>query len=218
MTRKRLFGGPALIVLFVVSAVAIAGGEGPKIKQVQASIVYTSAEGETRFCEGPGGETFAEQRVRAFGTAEGSPALSGDVEVSLKLLNEESTGESFQEGRLVIHDPNTGRKKVVARFTDAGVAEIFQGTLVGKVKRGSKLLIANWRTTFHPNGAIPADRRRGRRRTPARDRRARTLQGPVRELRDRTPVARGGSRRKAGSRTTRRLAESLTESTEERSR
>jgi hypothetical protein len=156
MTRKRLFGGLALIVLFVVSAVAIAGGEGPKIKQVQASIVYTSAEGETRFCEGPGGETFAEQRVRAFGTAEGSPALSGDVEVSLKLLNEESTGESFQEGRLVIRDPNTGRRKIVARFTDAGVAEIFQGTLVGKVKRGSKLLIANWRTTFHPNGAITA--------------------------------------------------------------
>jgi hypothetical protein len=45
---------------------------------------------------------------------------------------------------------------VVARFTDAGVAEIFQGVLVGEVTRGSTL-ITNWRTTFHPNGAVTAE-------------------------------------------------------------
>ena len=157
MTRKRLFGGLALIALFVVSAVAIAAGEGPKIKQVQASIVYTFAEGESRFCEEPGGESFVEQRVRVLGTAKGSPALSGAVELSLKLLNENSTGESFQEGRLVIRDRSTGLKKVVASFADAGVAEIFQGMLLGKVKQGSKALFANWRTTFHPNGSITSE-------------------------------------------------------------
>jgi len=46
-------------------------------------------------------------------------------DLSLSLLNENSTGESFQTGRLVIRDPDSGRKKVIARFTDAGVAEIF---------------------------------------------------------------------------------------------
>lgn len=156
MTRKRLLGGLALIAVLMVSAVAIAGGSGPKIDPVQATIVYTFAELDMRSCEGPGGEVFTEQRVRAFGTAEGDPRLSGDVEVSLRLLNEDSTGESFQKGRLVIRDPDTGRKKADASFTDAGVAEIFQGVLVGKVKPRSKGLIANWRTTFHPNGAITA--------------------------------------------------------------
>jgi hypothetical protein len=84
----------------VVSAVAIAAGTGPKISPVEASIVVTFAEGDSRSCEGPGGETFVEQRVRVLGTAEGSPQLSGDVELSLRLLNENSTGESFQKGRL----------------------------------------------------------------------------------------------------------------------
>jgi hypothetical protein len=76
MTRKRLFGGLALIVLFVVSAVAIAAGAGPKISPVEASIVFTFAEVDSRSCEGPGGETFGEQRVRVLGTAEGSAQLS----------------------------------------------------------------------------------------------------------------------------------------------
>ena len=155
MTRKRL-GGLALIAVLAVSAVAIAGGSGPKINPVEATLVYTFAEIEMRSCDGAGGESYTEQRVRAFGTSEGDPRLTGDAEVTLRLLNEDSTGESFQKGRLVIRDPDTGRTKAVARFADAGVAEIFQGVLVGEVKRGSKMLIANWRTTFHPNGAITA--------------------------------------------------------------
>jgi hypothetical protein len=154
MTRKRLFCGLALIGVLAVSAAAIAGGGGPRIDTIEASIVYTSAEIKMRVCEGKDGEVFTEQRVRAFGEAEGDPRLTGDVVATLKLLNEDSTGESYQRGRLVIRDSDSGRKKAVARFTDAGVAEIFQGVLVGELKRGSKLLIANWRTTFHPNGAI----------------------------------------------------------------
>jgi hypothetical protein len=156
MTRKRLVAGLALIGVLAVSAAAIAGGGGPKIDPVEATITYTFLELDYRSCVGPGDELIQEQRIRAYGTAEGDRRLAGDVEVTLRLLNENSTGESFQEGRLVVRDPASGRKKVVARFTDAGVAEIFQGMLVGKVKRGSKALIANWRTTFHPNGAITA--------------------------------------------------------------
>jgi hypothetical protein len=36
------------------------------------------------------------------------------------------------------------------------VGEVSQGTVVGKVLKGSMSLIANWRTTFHENGAITA--------------------------------------------------------------
>ena len=155
MSRKRWIGGLALMVVLGASAAAIASGGGPKIDQVQATITYTFVELEQRSC-GPEGE-FTEQRVRGLGTAEGDARLTGDVEVRLKLLNEGATGESFQKGKLIIRDPETGRKKVVARFVDAGVAEIFQGVLVGTVRRGSKDLIANWRTTFHANGAITAE-------------------------------------------------------------
>ena len=113
-----------------VTTAAIAGvGGQPKFDQVDARITYTLAEIKERFC-GPD-DAFTEQRVRLFGTSQGSAALSGDVEVRVKLLNENATGESFQTGKLVIRDPSSGRTKVVARFTDAGVAEIFQGVLVG---------------------------------------------------------------------------------------
>jgi hypothetical protein len=135
--------------------VAIAASGGPRAEQVEATITYTHAQIAQRFCEGPEGE-FAEQRVVAFGTATGDPRLSGDVVIRLRLLNESATGESFQRGKLVIRDSDTGRKKVVARFADGGVAEIFQGSLAGTVRPGGWSLFANWRTTFHANGAITA--------------------------------------------------------------
>lgn len=157
MGRKQWAGGLAVVAVLGISAAAIAGGGEPKVSPVEATITYTLAEIDMRSCEGPGDEAFTEQRVRAFGTAEGDRRLAGDVEISFRLLNEDSTGESWQKGKIVIRNPETGRKKVVARFVDAGVAEIFQGVLVGTVQHGSKDLIANWRTTFHPNGAITAE-------------------------------------------------------------
>ena len=36
------------------------------------------------------------------------------------------------------------------------MAEIFQGSLAGSVSPGGWQLFANWRTTFHENGAITA--------------------------------------------------------------
>jgi hypothetical protein len=152
MRTKLWVGGLVLAVVLAVTAVAIASGGGPRIDQVQASITYTFAEVDFRGCEGRDGP-YAEQRVRVTGVATGDERLSGDVTLRLRLLNEEETGESFQTGKLVIRDSETGRKKVVARFADAGVAEIFQGSLVGSVA-GAGQLFANWRTIFHENGAI----------------------------------------------------------------
>ncbi len=94
--------------------------------------------------------------MRVVGTSEGDASLTGDVEVTLHVLNEIETGESTQQGRLVIRDPDTGRKKVVASVNDAGFAEIFQGSLVGSLKPGGGNLVANWRTTFQENGAVTA--------------------------------------------------------------
>jgi hypothetical protein len=153
MSRNRWVGGLALAVVLGATAVAIAAGGGPRAEQVEATITYTHAFVESRFCEGPEGE-FGEQRAVVTGTATGDPRLSGDVVLTVRLLNESATGESFQRGKLVIRDPDTGRKKVVARVIDAGVAEIFQGSLVGSVRPGKSALIANWRTTFHQNGAV----------------------------------------------------------------
>ena len=155
MSRKRWIGALALVAVLGVSAVAIAAGGGPQIDQVAAEITYTHAQVDFRICDGPGGE-IDEQRVRVVGTSEGDASLTGDVEVTLHVLNEIETGESTQQGRLVIRDPETGRKKAVASVNDAGVAEIFQGSLVGTLKPGGGNLIANWRTTFHENGAITA--------------------------------------------------------------
>ena len=155
MNGKRWIGALALVAVLGVSAAAIAAGGGPQIDQVAAEITYTHAQVDFRFCEGPEGE-FEEDRVRVFGTSEGDASLTGDVEVTIKVLNEFGTGESTQQGRLVIRDPDTGRKKVVATFTDAGVAEVFQGVLVGSLRPDGDNLVANWRTTFHENGAITA--------------------------------------------------------------
>lgn len=153
--RRKWVGGLALAAVLGVTAVAIAGGGGPRAEQVEATITYTHAQVDFRFCEGPEGE-FQEQRARITGTATGDARLSGDVKLRVRLLNESATGESFQRGMLVIRDPETGRKKVVARVVDAGVAEIFQGTLDGSVRPARLGLVANWRTTFHENGAVTA--------------------------------------------------------------
>jgi hypothetical protein len=162
--RRNRWAAAALALSAVVgvSAAAIAGNGRPPhvgpphIEQIEAEITYRHVTGKQRFCEGPEGE-FVQQRLRVTGTSTGDPRLTGKVTLQLKgLLNEVATGESFQRGTLVIRNPVTGRKKAVARVVDAGIEEIFQGTLVGSVRNGNRMLIANWRTTFHENGAVTA--------------------------------------------------------------
>ena len=152
--KRRVAAVLALLTVVGVGAAAIAGnGARPQIEQVEASITFTRAVVKERVCEGRGGE-FAEQRVRATGTATGDPRLSGNVFLNVRrLLAEIESGDGFQRGTLVIR--RSGRTKLHARFNDAGIAEIFQGSLVGNVRRHGTLH-ANWRTTFHENGAVTA--------------------------------------------------------------
>jgi hypothetical protein len=155
MNPKRWLSVLALVAVLGVSAAAIGAGGGPQIDQVAAEITYTHVKLDFRICEGREG-VFEEDRVRVLGTSEGDASLTGDVEVTLKALFELETGEATQAGRLLIRDPNTGRKKAVGTFTDAGVAEILQGMVAGSLRPNGDALIANWRTTFHESGAITA--------------------------------------------------------------
>jgi hypothetical protein len=157
MRRKRR-AAVVLVLLTVVgvSAAAIAGNGGrPQVEQVEASITYTHVVGKERICEGRDGVEFVEQRqVRVMGTATGDPRLSGNVTLNVpRLFVELESGDGFWRGTLVIR--GSGKKKLHARFTEGGIAEIFQGSLVGRV-RGHGNLYANWRTTFHQNGAVTA--------------------------------------------------------------
>jgi hypothetical protein len=98
------------------------------------------------------------------GTSEGD--LAGEVTVRLELLIELETGDGFERGRLVIREPGSGRKVVDARFENGDIDEISQGSLFGRVRAdgqdadddggGGSRLFANWRITFHENGAVTA--------------------------------------------------------------
>jgi hypothetical protein len=155
MRRKRRAAALLAVLTVVgVTAAAIAGNGGrPRLERVEATITYTNGVVKQRFCEGRDGVAFVEQQVRASGTATGDLSLSGNVTLIVRrLLVEVESGDGFQRGTLVIRGSG-GKKKLQARFNEGGIDEIFQGSLVGKVRsRGT--LYANWRTTFHENGAV----------------------------------------------------------------
>ena len=119
MNRNRWLGALALMAVLGVSAAAIAAGGGPQIDQVAAEITYTHVQLDFRTCEGREG-VFEEDRVRVLGTSEGDASLTGNVKVTVKALFELETGEATQNGRLVIRDPDTGRKKAVGTSPTRG--------------------------------------------------------------------------------------------------
>lgn len=163
--------GLALFAVLVLSAAALAqSGGAPRVDRVEATVIFTHVSTKTRVCEGQDGE-YAEQRVRATGTATGAARLSGNLTFDLELLVELATGDGFEQGKVVIRDPATGKRKVVANEVDAGVDEISQGMLFGRIHGGQgddadddddggggrgERLFANWRITFHENGAVTA--------------------------------------------------------------
>lgn len=159
LRRKRVAAATAaLVALLGASTVAIAGDdERPRTDRVEAAITFTHAKFRERVCEGLEGP-YVEQRVTATGTSTGD--LAGEVTVRLELLIELATGDGFEAGTLVVRDPVSGHKVVDARFDNADIDEISQGSLLGRVRnRGSDdedggRLFANWRVTFHENGAV----------------------------------------------------------------
>jgi hypothetical protein len=171
--RRSRFGAAvlALFAVLVVSAAALAqSGGAPRVDRVEATVIFTHASLKTRVCEGQDG-LYGEQRVRVTGTVTGDARLSGNLTFDAELLVELATGDGFEKGKVVIRDPATGKRKVVANEVDAGIDEIFQGMLFGRIHGGghgdngddddddgggSERLFANWRITFHDNGAVTA--------------------------------------------------------------
>ena len=157
--RKRWWAAGALASLGVLGGgtAAIAGVfDEPRVDQVEAGIVYTHASVDYRLCQGPQGP-FRGGLVHVVGQSTGDASLTGDVTADLHYLWHDVTGEGYQRGTMVFRDPGTGRTTARADFVDAGMADIFQGTLVGSVKETGRMLVANWRTTWHENGAVTAE-------------------------------------------------------------
>lgn len=154
----------ALVGVLGGGAVAIAAqGNRPDTDEVEAAVVFTHVEGNTKFCEGEDGP-YGDQLVHATGTSVGDPRLTGRVDVRIRVIVNGSNGVGIERGHFSISDPATGRKKVEVRLYDSGVAEITQGVLVGRVlnprTNGTNgplaygELIANFRVTFHETGAV----------------------------------------------------------------
>jgi hypothetical protein len=155
--RKRTAAVAAVLLpLLGATAAAIAQTNGePKIESVEASIVWTHISGAFRVCENSAGVEFVEEKNLVLtGVSTGHPRLSGvAIARTPRLFYELETNAGWDQGTLRIRDPNTNRVKVKARFFESSIAEIFVGSLVGRV-RGYGTLVAIWRTTGQENGAL----------------------------------------------------------------
>jgi hypothetical protein len=160
--RLGLAGLVALGALGVIAAAVAAGGRQPDTDNVMATVVFSHVEGKTRLCEGVDGE-YAEQVVRVTGTSTGDPRLSGKVTFSVYVVINIENGVGTESGSIRIQDAQTGRTKLKAKAQDAGVAEIWEGLLAGRVRdrgsggeesTGEGQIHANYRITAFPNGAV----------------------------------------------------------------
>lgn len=164
MSRRKLglAGLVALAALGVIAAAVAAGGRQPDTDTVMATVVFSHVEGKTRVCDGVDGE-YAEQVVTVTGTSTGDPRLSGRVTFSAYVVINIDNGVGTESGSIRIRDAQTGRTKLKARAQDAGVAEIWEGLLAGRVRdrgsggeesTGAGRIHANYRITAFPNGAV----------------------------------------------------------------
>jgi hypothetical protein len=161
-TKRRLTIALMLAAALTASTAAIAAQRHqPDTDEVMAEVAYTHVKVKHRECEGVDGP-YAEEFVRVSGTSTGDPRLSGDVEVRIYLIVNIENGVGIEEGTFTIRDPATGSLKARGRLKDAGTAEITQGVIFGRVHsegagpgeetQGDGQIIANFRTTFGPEG------------------------------------------------------------------
>jgi len=158
--RRRRAVAVALPVALVAGGTGWAALSGaPSTEQVSAEFAFSHVVVKERDCTGADGSVFAQQVVIATGTSTGDPRLSGEVTFHSSLLVDTATGEGMDVSRWRVRDAS-GAWKAQGAVTEAGIDEISQGTLVGQVRTpagpsGDRLrLIAGFRLTFHPNGAV----------------------------------------------------------------
>lgn len=153
-----------LVAVLGIGTAALGGG-GQDTDEVLAALDFTHFEGKARFCEGQDG-TYDEERGVARGTSTGDPRLSGPFEVhfnSLDRLTDDGHLGTL-EGRFLVFDPATGKRKVDA---DVHVVQRYgeqSGLIVGKVvdpgagpgeeTMGAVALMANVRVSFVEVGGV----------------------------------------------------------------
>jgi hypothetical protein len=130
---------------------------------VEARVVFTAIKARVRRCEGEEGP-YAETDHTFFGISTGDPRLSGRVE--LRVHDIFNIAEGLGPQRAAIRITEGGRRKVEGEYAAWGPADIVQGTITGRVSddgggpeptSGDGTLIANWRVTYHENGAVTAE-------------------------------------------------------------
>jgi hypothetical protein len=143
------------------AAVGVASGDNrPQVDQVAAEITFTHVQGKTRQCEGQDGE-YAENRLTFTGTSSGDSRLSGNVELDFHELVNFTQGFGPMQGRIVIRDPGSGRKKADGQLDGTGPLDFVQGVIAGRAHdegggdeetTGDGLLVANWRLVYAVTG------------------------------------------------------------------
>lgn len=139
------------------------GGGSLHSDDVQASVIITHIHVKSRQCDAQDGHYF-EGRSVFTGTSVGDPRLSGQFEFAvIQDLFNATQLNGPQRANIEIRDPVTGRKKAEGATSAWGPADFVQGTIVGAVRdegggseetSGSGRLIANFRLTYHANGAV----------------------------------------------------------------
>lgn len=157
----------ALVAVLALGAVAIAQSGGPQTDEVQATLDFKHFKGKFRECPGQDG-LYGESEITVVGTSEGDPRLTGDFEAKFRYLDLVDGPEALigtVDGKLVVRDPATGKKKVDAKFNAVDKDDETIGFLVGQAKdkgsgpeptAGAGDLFANFRFEFveaeGPNG------------------------------------------------------------------
>jgi hypothetical protein len=136
-------------------------GQGrPTADDLEARIVITLVHVKFRECEGEDGH-YSETRNVFVGGSTGDQRITGDVEIRVKDLFNNTQNTGPQLAHITISDPATGRIKAEGDYTAWGPADLVQGTIVGVVKdegsgaeptSGGGKWAANYRLTFHSDG------------------------------------------------------------------
>jgi hypothetical protein len=132
--RARAIGlAVAAIGMLAVAAGAVASmGDQPKTDEVLARLTFMSVEGKERFCTGRDGEYREGIELLRFQST-GDPRLTGVAEFRFRALENLTTGLGAAEGKVVIRDLATRRKKVEGLFWTVNAQANAYGFIAGRM-------------------------------------------------------------------------------------
>ena len=134
-------------------------GRPNQSNDIQAVIAILHNRGHFRTCTGTDGAFYAENHQINTGTVSGDARLTGNIEMHVTEIvhaGDDVWTPSF--GTFVIRDPGSGRIKADGDYDAWAHADVFEGTIVGRVRdaggnEGGNL-IANVGVVFGENGSL----------------------------------------------------------------